>query len=59
MSSTEFFNIGLSGQYNLRRITCDSKGVYCSQYDEQKIIIGLRDNTIKIWDRSSLNFSKV
>ncbi len=50
------------GRYNLQRINCRSernKGVYCLQYDDQKIISGLRDNTIKIWDRSTLQCSKV
>jgi WD40 repeat protein len=50
------------GRHNLQRINCrseSSKGVYCLQYDDQKIISGLRDNTIKIWDRSTLQCSKV
>ena len=41
----------------LKKINClseQSKGVYCLQYDEQKIVSGLRDNTIKIWDINSL-----
>ncbi|XP_076033144.1 beta-transducin repeat containing E3 ubiquitin protein ligase slmb isoform X1 [Oratosquilla oratoria] len=45
------------GRHNLQRINCrseNSKGVYCLQYDDQKIVSGLRDNTIKIWDRSTL-----
>lgn len=49
-------------RHNLQRINCRSeasRGVYCLQYDDQKIVSGLRDNTIKIWDRSSLNMSKV
>lgn len=50
------------GRHNLQRINCrseNSKGVYCLQYDDQKIVSGLRDNTIKIWDRSSLQCYKV
>lgn len=46
-----------SGQHMLKRINCrseNSKGVYCLQYDDNKIVSGLRDNTIKIWDRSDL-----
>lgn len=42
---------------NFRKIDCashDSKGVYCLQYDDEKIISGLRDNTIKVWDIKSL-----
>ena len=45
------------GKHNLQRINCrseNSKGVYCLQYDDQKIVSGLRDNTIKMWDRNSL-----
>jgi len=35
----------------MQRIQCKSeasKGVYCLQYDDQKIVSGLRDNTIKV-----------
>lgn len=49
-------------KHTLQRINCRSeasRGVYCLQYDYQKIVSGLRDNTIKIWDRSTLNMSKV
>lgn len=45
----------------LKRINCrseNSKGVYCLQYDDTKIVSGLRDNTIKIWDRSDLQCVK-
>ncbi|KAK7082864.1 hypothetical protein SK128_020923 [Halocaridina rubra] len=51
-----------TGRHNLQRINCrseNSKGVYCLQYDDQKIVSGLRDNTIKIWDRNSLQCYKV
>ncbi|UXI20000.1 nicastrin [Sarcoptes scabiei] len=50
-----------SGRHILKRINCrseGSKGVYCLQYDENQIISGLRDNTIKIWDRKNLSCSK-
>lgn len=50
------------GRHVLQRINCrseNSKGVYCLQYDDQKIVSGLRDNTIKIWDRKSLQCVKV
>lgn len=50
------------GRHNLQRINCrseNSKGVYCLQYDDTKIVSGLRDNTIKIWDRASLQCVKV
>ena len=41
------------GQHELSKIQChseNSKGVYCLQYDDQKIVSGLRDNTIKVGD---------
>uniref|UniRef100_A0A6M2DI80 Putative wd40-repeat-containing subunit of the 18s rrna processing complex n=1 Tax=Xenopsylla cheopis TaxID=163159 RepID=A0A6M2DI80_XENCH len=50
------------GRHNLQRINCrseNSKGVYCLQYDDTKIVSGLRDNTIKIWDRSTLQCNQV
>ena len=50
------------GRHNLQRINCrseNSKGVYCLQYDDHKIVSGLRDNTIKIWDRYTLQCVKV
>ncbi|XP_053697986.1 beta-TrCP isoform X1 [Sabethes cyaneus] len=51
-----------TGNHNLQRINCrseNSKGVYCLQYDDDKIVSGLRDNTIKIWDRNSLQCCKI
>ena len=39
------------GRHKLTRIHChseNSKGVYCLQYDDKKIVSGLRDNTIKV-----------
>lgn len=50
------------GTHVLSRINChseQSKGVYCLQYDDDKIISGLRDNTIKIWRRSDLECTQV
>ena len=50
------------GKHNLQRINCrseNSKGVYCLQYDDAKIVSGLRDNTIKMWDRNSLACTRV
>nr|CAB3226472.1 betaTrCP beta-transducin repeat-containing homolog protein [Phallusia mammillata] len=50
------------GRHDLKRIMCrsdNSKGVYCLQYDDQKIVSGLRDNTIKLWDRKTLDNTKV
>ena len=41
------------GHHTLKRIQCNSensKGVYCLQYDDHKIVSGLRDNTIKVRD---------
>lgn len=51
-----------NGDFQLEKIQCrsqSSKGVYCLQYDDDKIVSGLRDNTIKIWDRKSLSCVKV
>ncbi|XP_059497060.1 beta-TrCP-like isoform X2 [Stegostoma tigrinum] len=50
------------GHHGLQRIHCHSetsKGVYCLQYDDEKIISGLRDNTIKIWDKNTLECKNV
>ncbi|XP_071947725.1 beta-TrCP-like [Antedon mediterranea] len=50
------------GYHGLHRIQCqseNSKGVYCLQYDETRIVSGLRDNTIKIWDRNTLQCTQV
>uniref|UniRef100_A0A7E4W302 F-box domain-containing protein n=1 Tax=Panagrellus redivivus TaxID=6233 RepID=A0A7E4W302_PANRE len=51
-----------TGRHRLQRINCqseNSKGVYCLQYDDHRIISGLRDNTIKIWNRSNLQCKQV
>jgi F-box and WD-40 domain protein 1/11 len=51
-----------TGHHTLQRIVCrseTSKGVYCLQYDDKKIISGLRDNTIKLWQRDTLECSQV
>ncbi|CAF4829342.1 unnamed protein product [Rotaria socialis] len=51
-----------AGKYQLEKIQCHSrhnKGVYCLQYDDQKIICGLRDNTIQIWNRKTLECVKI
>lgn len=50
------------GNYDLKKIQCrsdNSKGVYCLQYDDEKIVSGLRDNTIKLWDRKTLENTKI
>ncbi|VDM39990.1 unnamed protein product [Toxocara canis] len=50
-----------NGRHVLSRITCHSepsRGVYCLQYDDEKIISGLRDHTIKIWQRDTLQCSQ-
>jgi F-box and WD-40 domain protein 1/11 len=44
----------IEGKCSTKKIHCrseNSKGVYCLQYDNEKIVSGLRDNTIKIWDK--------
>ncbi|XP_050439274.1 beta-TrCP-like isoform X6 [Adelges cooleyi] len=51
-----------TGNFVLKKINCqseNSKGVYCLQYDDEKIVSGLRDNTIKIWDKNTLQCTKV
>ncbi|CAF0739046.1 unnamed protein product [Didymodactylos carnosus] len=51
-----------TGNFTLHKIQCrsqNSKGVYCLQYDDEKIVSGLRDNTIKIWDRKTSECTKV
>lgn len=51
-----------NGIHTLQKINCRSevsKGVYCLQYDDNQIISGLRDNTIKIWSRSDLQCKRV
>ena len=51
-----------SGNFQMEKIPCrsqNSKGVYCLQYDDEKIISGLRDNTIKIWNRQTLECKQV
>lgn len=51
-----------NGLFNLKRINCRSenaKGVYCVQYDDQRIVSGQRDNSIKIWDSTNLECLKV
>lgn len=50
-----------TGVFNLTTIHCnstESKGVYCLQYDEEKIVGGLRDNSIKVWNRNNLRCIK-
>lgn len=49
------------GRYKLKKIQCQNnaqRGVYCLQYDDEKIVSGLRDNTIKIWDPIQLECVK-
>lgn len=51
-----------TGHFFLRRITCYSeyfKGVNCVQYDSDKIVAGLCDFTIKIWNKYALECVKV
>ncbi|VDD89408.1 unnamed protein product [Enterobius vermicularis] len=51
-----------NGRRTLSRIQCNSepsRGVYCLQYDDEKIVSGLRDHTIKIWRRSDLQCAMV
>uniref|UniRef100_A0A2K6DFP5 F-box domain-containing protein n=1 Tax=Macaca nemestrina TaxID=9545 RepID=A0A2K6DFP5_MACNE len=48
------------GRHSLQRIQyCseNSKGIYALQYNDEKIISGPQDNSIKIWDKTSLECS--
>lgn len=50
-----------TGNHTLRKIACHSvtsKGVYCLQYDDNKIVCGLRDNTIKVWNKNTLECTR-
>ncbi|CAI2162989.1 12799_t:CDS:2 [Funneliformis geosporum] len=38
------------GIYSIRELPGHSESIYCVQFDENKIISGSRDDTIKIWD---------
>ncbi|CAJ0566119.1 unnamed protein product, partial [Mesorhabditis spiculigera] len=51
-----------NGRHAHQRIECqseNSRGVYCLQYDDEKIVSGLRDNTIKLWNRRDLSLTQV
>ena len=51
-----------NGHHSLTKIECrseNSKGVYCLQYDDKKIVAGLRDTTIKIWERHGMQCTHV
>uniref|UniRef100_A0A2K5YVC7 F-box domain-containing protein n=1 Tax=Mandrillus leucophaeus TaxID=9568 RepID=A0A2K5YVC7_MANLE len=48
------------GRHSLQRIQYrseNSKGIYALQYSDEKIISGPQDNSIKIWDKTSLECS--
>ena len=47
------------GKHKLQQIICHSNGVYCLQFDDEKIVSGHRDNTIKMWDINSLACLKI
>ncbi|KAL2913590.1 hypothetical protein HK105_206892 [Polyrhizophydium stewartii] len=38
------------GNYVVRDITGHAEAIYCIQFDEDKIVSGSRDDTIKVWD---------
>lgn len=40
-------------------IPCNGNGIYCLQYDKDKIICGSRDNTIKIWNSRTLECEQI
>lgn len=41
------------GNHDPEVIECNGNGIYCLQYDMEKVVSGSRDNTIKIWDMKS------
>ncbi|KAH6559912.1 hypothetical protein BASA50_009002 [Batrachochytrium salamandrivorans] len=41
------------GVYSARNINAHDEAIYCLQFDENKIVSGSRDDTIKIWDMKS------
>ncbi len=53
------------GKYNLQRIRDDpgqgsrTNFCYCLQCDDNKIVAGSKDSTIKFWDRSTLECTRV
>lgn len=51
----------LTGHCKMKRIKCytnNIKRVYCLQYDDHKIVLGLRDGVILIWDLHNKQFTK-
>eukprot|EP00118_Oscarella_pearsei_P004897 m.21743 g.21743 ORF g.21743 m.21743 type:complete len:730 (+) comp28214_c0_seq1:139-2328(+) len=40
----------LKGRYSVRTFEGHSQGISCVQFDEQKIVSGSSDKTIKVWD---------
>ncbi|KAF9967996.1 hypothetical protein BGZ70_007280 [Mortierella alpina] len=38
------------GIHSVKEVPGHTEGIYCIQFDDQKIVSGSRDNTIKIWD---------
>jgi WD40 repeat protein len=39
-----------TGNYRQRELLGHEEGVYCIQFDDEKIVSGSRDDTIKVWD---------
>ncbi|KAF9430724.1 hypothetical protein BGZ76_000729 [Entomortierella beljakovae] len=42
-----------SGMHFPKELPGHTEGIYCIQFDDDKIVSGSRDNTIKIWDLTS------
>ena len=62
LDSQNMENNWKNARHTLTRIEChseNSKGVYCLQYDDHKIISGLRDNTIKVMSCVLGNYCRV
>uniref|UniRef100_A0A7M5UZ17 F-box domain-containing protein n=2 Tax=Clytia hemisphaerica TaxID=252671 RepID=A0A7M5UZ17_9CNID len=51
-----------TGKHQLTTVSCEAEyreGVYCLQSDEEQIVSGHRDNTVKIWDTKTLACKKM
>ncbi|TGZ62489.1 hypothetical protein CRM22_007420 [Opisthorchis felineus] len=50
------------GRYNVKRITCHtngSRGVYCLQYDTRYIVCGVRDGSVQVYNKMTLECERI